>query len=38
MFIASNYVNGNGIIEITKVDNPIIDVLKLQSMNSINNW
>lgn len=35
---ASNYVNGNGIIEITKVDNPIIDVLKPQAMKSINNW
>lgn len=32
------YVNGNGIIEITKVDNPIIDVLKPQSIRSINNW
>lgn len=35
---ASNYVNENGLIEITKADNPIIDVLKPQSMSTINNW
>lgn len=35
---ASNYVNDNGIIAITKVDNPIIDVLKPQSICTIYNW
>jgi REP element-mobilizing transposase RayT len=35
---ASNYVNDNGIITITKVDNPVIDVLKPQSISNIYNW
>ena len=35
---ASNYVNDYGIITITKVDNPVIDVLKLQSISNIYNW
>ncbi len=35
---ASNYVNDNGIISITKVDNPVIDVLKPQSISNIYNW
>ena len=35
---ASNYVNDNGIIKITKVDNPVIDVLKPQSISNIYNW
>jgi REP element-mobilizing transposase RayT len=35
---ASNYVEDNGIIAITKVDNPIIDVLKPQSISTIYNW
>jgi REP element-mobilizing transposase RayT len=35
---ASNYVNDNGIIEITKLDNPIIDVLKPISITTIYNW
>ena len=33
---ASNYVNDNGIIEITKLDNPVIDVLKPSSI--MNNY
>ena len=35
---ASNYVNDYGIITITKVDNPVIDVLKPQSISNIYNW
>ena len=35
---ASNYINDNGIITITKVDNPVIDVLKPQSISNIYNW
>ena len=35
---ASNYVNNIGIIEITKVDNPVIDVLKPISIATIYNW
>ena len=35
---ASNYVNDNGIITITKVDNPVMDVLKPQSISNIYNW
>ncbi len=35
---ASNYVDDSGIIAITKVDNPVIDVLKSQSINTIYNW
>lgn len=35
---ASNYVNDAGIIEITKLDNPVIDVLKPVSISSIYNW
>jgi hypothetical protein len=35
---ASNYVNDKGIITITKVDNPVIDVLKPQSISNIYNW
>jgi len=35
---ASNYVNDNGIITITKVDNPVIDILKPQSISNIYNW
>lgn len=35
---ASNYVNDYGIITITKVDNPVIDVLKSQSISNIYNW
>lgn len=35
---ASNYVNDRGIIEITKVDNPVIDVLKPSSMTNNYIW
>ena len=35
---ASNYVNDSGIIEIKKVDNLVIDILKQQSINTIYNW
>ena len=35
---ASNYVNDYGIITITKVNNPVIDVLKPQSISNIYNW
>jgi REP element-mobilizing transposase RayT len=35
---ASNYIKDNGIITITKVDNPVIDVLKPQSISNIYNW
>jgi hypothetical protein len=35
---ASNYVDAMGIIEITKVDNPVIDVLKPMSIRSIYKW
>ena len=35
---ASNYVEDSGIIAITKVDNPVIDVLKPQSISTIYNW
>jgi REP element-mobilizing transposase RayT len=35
---ASNYANDTGIITITKVDNPVIDVLKPQSISNIYNW
>lgn len=35
---ASNYIEGTGIIAITKVDNPVIDVLKPQSISTIYNW
>ena len=35
---ASNYVDDTGIIEITKVDNPVIDVLKPISIATIYNW
>jgi hypothetical protein len=35
---ASNYVEHIGIIAITKVDNPVIDVLKPQSISTIYNW
>jgi REP element-mobilizing transposase RayT len=35
---ASNYVNDYGIITITKVNNPVIDVLKPQSIINIYNW
>ena len=35
---ASNYVEDSGIIEITKVDNPVIDVMKPQSISTIYNW
>jgi REP element-mobilizing transposase RayT len=35
---ASNYVEDSGIIEITKVDNPVIDVMKPQSISTIYDW
>jgi hypothetical protein len=35
---ASNYVDDAGMLEITKADNPVIDVLKPQSINTIYNW
>lgn len=35
---ASNYVNDEGIIEITKADNPIIDVLKPSSITNNYIW
>lgn len=35
---ASNYFEDSGIIAITKVDNPVIDVLKPQSIRTIYNW
>ena len=35
---ASNYVEDSGIIAVTKVDNPVIDVLKPQSISTIYNW
>lgn len=35
---ASNYVNDNGIITITKVENPVIDVLKSHSISNNYNW
>jgi REP element-mobilizing transposase RayT len=35
---ASNYVNDNGIITFTKVDNPVIDVLKSHSISNNYNW
>ena len=35
---ASNYVEDSGVIAITKVDNPVIDVLKPQSISAIYNW
>ncbi|MBG6110224.1 hypothetical protein IWX84_001089 [Flavobacterium sp. CG_9.10] len=35
---ASNYVEDSGIITITKVDNPVIDVLKPQSISTFDNW
>ena len=33
-----NFVNDRGIIEITKVDNPVIDVLKKAAIANIYNW
>jgi len=35
---ASNYVEESGIIAITKADNPVLDVLKPQSISIIYNW
>jgi REP element-mobilizing transposase RayT len=35
---ASNYVNDEGIIEITKIDNPVIDVLKPSSIANNYIW
>lgn len=35
---ASNYVNNEGIIEITKIDNPVIDVLKPSSITNNYIW
>ncbi len=35
---ASNYVNDDGIIPITKVDNPVIDVLKSSSISNHYIW
>lgn len=35
---ASNYVNDEGIIQITKVDNPVIDVLKPSSISNNYIW
>jgi hypothetical protein len=35
---ASTYVNDRGIIEITKLDNPVIDVLKKAAIANIYNW
>jgi hypothetical protein len=32
------FVNDRGIIEITKVDNPVIDVLKKAAMTNIYHW
>jgi len=33
-----NFVNDIGIIEITKVDNPVIDVLKKAAITNIYHW
>lgn len=35
---ASNYVNDEGLISITKVDNPVIDVLKSSSISNHYTW
>jgi hypothetical protein len=35
---ASNYVNDQGLLEITKADNPIIDVLNPYSLLKYNNY
>ena len=35
---ASNYADDRGVIAITKVDNPVIDVLKPASIRNVFNW
>ena len=35
---ASNYINGDGILNIEKVDNLIVDVLKKSSFDNYNSY